>query len=276
MNRSMRILDTGLMWARRNVAFTAAMLELHRAGRVPDTFRLHVYPRSVLVGRDQRLAAAVQLQACRRNHVEVARRLTEGHAVYMSPGVLAWEVVADAGRFGERAADASERTCRGIAAGLARFGLSARFRPPNEVEIDGRRIARVSGGMGGSTVLVQGWIAIDLDVAEMAAVLRPPSALRAVGASAAATSRASRLTELSEWLGRIPSYDELNGLLAAGAAQCWGCELRAAEPTPEEVHLVDRLLEQGMGSDAFVETPFDTMPDGIASIARAYHAACPS
>src|SRR5262249_52173129 len=164
-------LDTGLMWARRNVAFTAAMFELHRAGQVPDTFRLHVYPRCVLVGRDQRLAAAVQLQACRRNHVEFARRLTEGHAVYMSPGVLGWEVVADAGRFGERIADAAERACRGVAAGLARFGLPARFRPPHDVEIGGRRIAGVSGGMGGSTVVVQGWISIDLDIAEMAAVL---------------------------------------------------------------------------------------------------------
>ena len=100
MTAPMRLLDTSLAAAERNIAITAALAELHRARVIPDTLRLCRYRRSVLVGQTQVLAEAVNLDECRRRNVEVARRVTGGGAVYMSPGVMVWEVVASRHRFG--------------------------------------------------------------------------------------------------------------------------------------------------------------------------------
>lgn len=141
MSSSMRLLDIGVMSARRNIAATAARAELHRCGQSHDTMRLCMSTLSVLVGCHQRLADAVRVKACRRFRIEIARRMTGGCAVYMSPDVLAWDLVAERYRFGRRLGEVSERISSGIAGGLARFGLPARFRSLNDVEIDGRKRA---------------------------------------------------------------------------------------------------------------------------------------
>ncbi len=39
MSAALRLVDTGLGDARWNVALTAALAELHGAGRIPDTLR---------------------------------------------------------------------------------------------------------------------------------------------------------------------------------------------------------------------------------------------
>ena len=88
MSAPMRVVDSGLMSARRNVAVTAALAELHRAGLIADTLRFSAYPTSVLLGCRQRLADVVRLEACRRRHVDIARRVTGGGAFYTDAGVL--------------------------------------------------------------------------------------------------------------------------------------------------------------------------------------------
>jgi lipoate---protein ligase len=248
MSAPMRLLDTGLRSARRNVAITTALTELHRAGQTPDTLRLYTCPSSVLVGRHQRLTDAVRVKTCRRSHVEIARRVTDGGAVYMSPGVLAWEVVAEPHRFGVRLAEIGERICSAVAAGLARFGLPARFRPLGDVEIDGRVIAQSSGVIEGPTVVFQGTVLVEVEREKMLAVLRQTPAARDKQIQ---DRFLQRITSLSEWLGRVPSMHELQGLLVAGLAHGWRCELWPGRLTPAEIHLVDRLLAQGIGTDGY-------------------------
>jgi lipoate-protein ligase A len=252
MSMPMRLLDTGLMSARRNIAITSALAELHRTGQAPDTLRICMYPPSVLTGCHQRPVDVVRVKACRRHRVEIARRITGGGAVYMSPGVLAWDVVAESYRFGSRPGEVSGRICSGIAAGLARFGLPARFQPLNDVEIEGRRVSESRTWISGPTVVSQGTVLVDVDFAEMAAVLRKP---RAAGGHDAGAALAGRITTLSEWLGRVPPMAELKGLLIAGLSHSWRRELRPGSLTPAERQLADRLLELGIGTEAFAGAP---------------------
>jgi len=234
MSDPMRLLDTGPMSARRNIALTAALVELHRAAQIPDTLRLSHYPRAVLVGRDQSLADVYKVRACVDARVEMARRTICGGAVYASPGILVWEVVADGYRFGESLPKVGGCICAGIAAGLARFGLPVRVRPPGGVEIDGRRICAASGEAEGSSAVFQGTVLVDLDCSEMEAVARLSSSIRA--------------TTLSEWLGRVPTAEELKGLLVAGLSDSWRREFVPDEPTRAETMLADRLLSESVGS----------------------------
>ena len=91
MKQPLRILDTGLKDARWNIAMTAALAELHAEGRIQDTVRLHRYPPCVLLGRSQTMECAADLDHCRRAGVALARRVTGGGAVFMSPRMLAWK-----------------------------------------------------------------------------------------------------------------------------------------------------------------------------------------
>ncbi|HTQ83792.1 MAG TPA: hypothetical protein VMI47_11040 [Pseudolabrys sp.] len=92
MTGSLTVVDTGLLPARWNVAMSAAMVELHQAGDIPDTLRFYRLPRSVLLGRHQN-SREVRLRYCQKQKIEIARRRLEGATVYMNPGILAWETV---------------------------------------------------------------------------------------------------------------------------------------------------------------------------------------
>ena len=233
MNAPIRLIDTGTATAERNIAITAALAELHRAGDIPDTLRLCRYGCSVLVGQSQVLQEAVDLDECRRRNVEVARRVTGGGAVYMSSGVLVWEVVASRQRFGATLEDVAGSVCSGVAAGLARLGVEARFRPPGDVTVCGCKIGGSGGFADARTFVQQGTVLVGFDVAEMAAVLRlPPDHALSL----------PRVTSLSECLGRSPPLPDVKAALLAGLSQHWGCTFTPAEMTPAESRFVDRLL----------------------------------
>ena len=138
MTATLRVVDTGLNSARWNIAMSAALSELHLSGSTPDTLRLHLYPRSVLIGRHQMLDQVVDRRACAAKGIEIARRITGGGAVYMAPGVLAWDLVMARGVLGSLP-HASETICGAVASALFRMGFAARFRAPGDVIIDGKK-----------------------------------------------------------------------------------------------------------------------------------------
>ncbi len=154
----MRILDTGLMPARWNIAMTAALSELHGKGLIPDTVRFHRYPACVLLGRGQDIEASADVAYCRRQQIEITRRVTGGGAVFMSPRMLAWDVVVDRRAWGGDLASVTRRICEGVAAGLSRLGAVARFRAPNDIEISGRKVSGSGGYVEGRSAVLQGTV----------------------------------------------------------------------------------------------------------------------
>ena len=56
MTESFRVLDTGVLEGRLNIAIGQAIVEAHQRGDVPDTLRYLRFPPTVLIGRHQALA----------------------------------------------------------------------------------------------------------------------------------------------------------------------------------------------------------------------------
>lgn len=241
---TVRVIDTGVRPARWNLAMTAALAAAHRAGSGEVTLRFQRFPPSVLMGRHQVLHDAVDVEACRRRGVEIARRPTGGGAVYMAPGILAWDVVADRQRFGGRLALAAAAIGSGVAAGLSHLGAAAEFLPPNDVRCRGRKLCGTSGYVEGATLVFQGTVLIEFDAAAMAEVLILP------GMTAGMLGKA--LIGLSEALERMPREGEVEGALADRIASTLGLRFAPDAPRAEEIALADRLHALEFGTDAFV------------------------
>lgn len=205
MTSSVRILDTGLRAARWNVAMTAALVGRHADSGAPDTVRFHRYPRCVLLGRSQHPAEACDVAYCGCHGIEIAHRVTGGGAVYMNPGMLAWDVVVDRKAFGSDLGAATRRLCEGVAAGLSLLGCAAQFKPANDIEIGGRKVSGSSGYAEGRSLVLQGTILIEDDVAEMARALRLAEAILR-----------DHVTCLAAALGKAPSVDRVKTAVVQG------------------------------------------------------------
>ena len=252
MTAGFRVVDAGRRDGRFNIALDQAMIELHQSGRIPDTVRFIHFPPTALVGRHQVLARELDLDYCAREGIGIARRITGGGAIYMDEGQLGWALV-----FHRRSlalgtlGDVARAICEAVAAGLARFGLDARYRPRNDIEVDGRKVSGTGGFFDGDTLIYQGTVLVDVDPARMMSALKVPQAKLARHGAATA---AQRIVSLRELLGdATPSMPALQQALLEGFASRLGLAWRAADIGPEEVALARRLHDGEIGTDGFVE-----------------------
>ena len=149
MLKPFRVLDTGVLEGRLNIAIGQAIVEARQQDTVPDTLRFLRFPPTALVGRHQALGQEIDLQYCRNNAIGIARRITGGGAIFMEPGLLGWELAFHRKTLGVRSLpDLTREICEAAAEGISRLGVNARFRPRNDIEVDGRKISGTGDGSG--------------------------------------------------------------------------------------------------------------------------------
>jgi lipoate---protein ligase len=241
MTDTIRIIDTGLAPARWNVAMTAALVRLHSAGETPDTVRFHRYPACVLIGHGQQLSQAVDVAYCRRRGIEIARRVTGGGAVFMSPRMLAWDVVLHRGSHADGLEGVTRVICEAVAAGLARLGALARFEPPNSITVAGAKISGSSGYVDGRSAVLQGTVLIEDDTAEMAAAL-----------GISQETLRQRVSCLAASLNRSLTGAEVQSALVEGVATRLQRTPMRVTPSDAELALADKLLRDEIGAEDYV------------------------
>jgi len=261
---SLRVLDTGLRTARENLALTAALAEGHRANTTPDTLRFQDFHPSAIVGRHQSLAREVRLDRCSSLGVQTARRMTGGGAIYMGPGLLGWELIADKSRLPHGLDAITQTLCTGLATGLSTLGIDARFRPRNDIEVDGKKISGTGGYSDGRTLVFQGTVLIDFDVNDMAEVLALPSLKRDRNGIEAL---ADRVTSLRCVLGSAPPRETVIAAVTGGLAAALGSAPFHGTLTPQEQAAAEHTHAAEFGTDAFV-TGADLATSGATLVSQ--------
>lgn len=251
MTRRFRLIDSGVRDGREQIAYDAALTELHERGRVPDTVRFMRFPPTVLIGRHQVLADEVHVERCRAEGVGLVRRVSGGGAIYLDEGQVGWELVfARSTLPGASLGDHARMICEAVALGLSRrFAITARFRPRNDIEVEGRKLCGTGGYFAGDTLVYQGTVLVDMDAARMARLLNIPAAkLEKHGVEGAA----SRVVTLKELLGFAPPVEAVHAAVLEGLAAGLGIEAVPDAMTPEEGPLTRKLHDEEIGTDAFV------------------------
>ena len=259
-----RVVDAGVREGRFNIALDQAMIELHQAGRIPDTMRFIHFPPTALIGRHQALSQEIDVPYCRAHGIGVVRRITGGGAIYLDEGQLGWALVFDRRTLGAGSlADLARDICETVATGLARFGVPARYRPRNDIEVDGRKISGTGGFFDGDTLIYQGTVLVDMDPSAMVAALRVP---RAKLEKRQLDSAAQRVVTLRELLGaNTPGLAAVQQALLDAFSERFGIEWSAEALTQEEEALAWRHHRDEIGTDGFVAEIDDPAADaGIA------------
>ncbi len=216
----------------RNLPLTAAR-DANTAG-FSHTIRLYTYgERCALVGKYQDAYAEIDLQYCATNDTKVNRRPTGGGAIIMGEGQLgvamALPLPADFSFL--KLTLIFEMYSRGIILGLRRLGISAEFRPKNDLLVRGKKIAGLAFATIGETGLFHASILADLNEEVMLRVLRIPQ------------SKKTLLTTISRESGRTVSTSEVREAVKEGCKEAFSVGLINSSLSPIELQGIE-LLER--------------------------------
>ena len=250
MASTFRIIDTGIRDGRRQIAFDQALIDAHKTDSIPDTIRFLRFPPTALIGRHQVLSSEIELDYCRAHGIGVVRRITGGGAIYLDEGQLGWELVFRRSTLAMGSlAELTREICEAAAAGLSKLGVAARYRPRNDIEVDGRKISGTGGFFDQDTLFYQGTVLVDMNPAEMTAALKVPEAKLA---KRSLDSAAQRVVTLKELLGAAPSIETVKDALLAGFVERLGITAVAGAITAQEEELATQYYDEEIGTDAFV------------------------
>lgn len=230
-----RVKETGLRRGADNAALDRVVLECDPA---PAKAQLHFrrYLPTASLGAHEFGHRALRVDFCRRSGVDIVRRPTGGGALYLDPGQLTWSLRLPAGGFPPHTlGEWLERHGRAVATGIRRLGVPALFRAPNDVEVDGRKLAALFAVRHGDALLFQGSIFVDVDAAMLLKVLRVPT--EKLSPEGVMSAR-ERLATLSEMLGAAPDPDNLRGKLIAALSESFSLDCvpdRSGMPADEGI-----------------------------------------
>jgi lipoate-protein ligase A len=249
---TLRILDTGVMEGRFNIALGQAIIEAHQARTIPDTLRFLRFPPTALVGRHQALGQEIDLDYCRDNGIGVVRRITGGGAIFMEPGLLGWELALSRKTLGVSSLpDLTRKICEAAAEGISRLGVEARYRPRNDIEVNGRKISGTGGFFDGDTLFFQGTVLVDMKSADMVAALRVPEKKLARRELASVEQRVVTLREL---LGeQTPELPSIQAALAGAFAGHFGLQAVHGKVSEDEMANARVLFDEEIGTDDFLD-----------------------
>ena len=260
-----RIIDTGVREGRANIAFDAALIESRQAQQVADTIRFLRFPPTALIGRHQDLSREVDLAYCRENDVGIVRRITGGGAIYLDEGQLGWELVFHRKSLGIAALpDLAQEICNAAALGLQKLGVDAKFRPRNDIEVDGRKISGTGGFFDGDVLIYQGTVLVDMNPEQMVRVLRVPEKKLA---KRQLDSAAERIVTLKQLLGEsTPDIGTIQKALIEGFEEGLGIAAVPGEISVREEDLARHHFDTEIGKDTFVADIDNPAADGETSM----------
>jgi len=266
----LRIIDTGVVEGRLNIALGQALVEAHQAGAVPDTLRFLRFPPTALIGRHQALEQEINLDYCREHDIGVVRRITGGGAIYLDPGQLGWELAVKRATLKIASlADVAREICTAVAAGISSLGIDAQYRPRNDIEVDGRKISGTGGFFDGDTLFYQGTVLVDMNPQHMVAALRVPQAKLA---RRKLDSAAQRVVTLRGLLGeQTPDLPRIQHALATTLSQRLGLKNEPAQFSREEQERARALWREEIGRDEFV-TEIEEPPAARGDLAGEHQA----
>jgi len=247
-----RLLDTGVLTGAQNMALDDTLLECHSQGVSPNTVRfLQFRPSAALLGYHQSAEQEIRIDYCKRNGVDINRRITGGGTVLFSPTCLGWEIYADKKtprikNLGRDLDRLSRMVCSAAVEGLKTLGVEAQFRPKNDIEVHGRKISGTGGTERVDSFMYQGTLLIDFDLELMLKSLRiPMEKLK----DKEIDSAKERVTWLSRELGHVPPLGDIKLAIVQGFEKVFGMKLEPSGLLAQEEALYNSGLPYFQSDD---------------------------
>jgi lipoate-protein ligase A len=165
-----RVLETGYNSASWNMALDETLLN-----SVGSTPILRIYgwnPPAVSIGYFQSIEEEVDVNECKRQNIDVIRRITGGGAV-LHDSEITYSFLTK--QYPQSVIESYELICDAIIIAINKLGFASRFSPLNDITINGKKVSGNAQTRKKNTLLQHGTILLDADIDKMFSVLKIPS-----------------------------------------------------------------------------------------------------
>jgi lipoate-protein ligase A len=208
----------------------------------PPILHLYIFKPSAIVGKYQDIEAALSLDRCRDRGVEYNRRSTGGGTVIMGPKVVALGLGINIDQPGLK------KGIRGIFESLSAvliktledLGINVGFRPKNDLEVDGKKIAGLSASLETEkAILFHASLLVDFDIPLMLDIMnQPPIKLYDKGYNCFS----QRITTIKEQLGHDIDMDTVIKAIEKAFTQKFRISFEEDEPDTWEKKSIKDLI----------------------------------
>ena len=220
-----------------SVSVSPAVEKAVAQGESPPTVFLDIFDTdSITIGVNEDPEQVLDLEVCRANAIAVRRRVNGGGPIYAGAGsaFLVYFVPTSHPEVPSTTEETFSKVLTGVAELLERtYGFPARYRPLNDIEVEGRKLVPTSLKIEGGVMTLRIVInvkAIDAGLAARAMPM-PPEKVR----DKQLKDLESRYTWLEREAARAISPHDLEDLARACTAHCFGeTDLERAEPSAVE------------------------------------------
>jgi lipoate---protein ligase len=240
MTSTWRLLDSGLVPPVQSAALDEAILTVHTSGSVPNT--LHFYVRSaptISVGYFQKISETVDLDECRKRNVQIIRRKSGGSSIYTDRDQLIFALVVHENELPDDRTESFRKICEPVARAISSFGVEAKYRPMNDIEIAGKKLSGNAQLRRKGSVLQHGTVIVAADLQAMDAVLRLPGSARGD-----VSKPSDRVTSLASILGTKPEMKVLKSKIAEEISASFSVEFVPGLMTKQERGIVHELITE--------------------------------
>jgi len=218
----------------------------------PPILHLYRFKPSAIVGKYQDIRAALKIDRCAERGIEYNRRSTGGGTVIMGEKVVA---------LGFGISTKHQKMKGGIRGifdilggviinSLKKFGIKASFRPKNDIEVNGRKIAGLSASTEvGDALLFHTSLLIDFNIQLMLDIMNTPAEkIYDKGYSCFS----ERMTTMEAELGRKLEIEEVMNAIKEGFEETFNIEFLIDQLTPSERGRVEWFTKNRYTSDKWI------------------------
>ncbi len=240
-----RLLSLQTNNAYMNMAIDEAILNELIIGKVPNTLRFYRWkPSAVSIGRNQNPDTQVHIDSCKRQGVDIVRRISGGGTVYHDfEGEVTYSVTARTSDFGTGdIIGVYFKIYSTITDALRLLGVSADFSGgdakncPN-LTVNGKKISGSSQIITHGVVLQHGTLLRSVDLPKMFTLLK----LNDVSCTQAAEIAKRKITSIQDELGHNVAPETIANALAQGFRAILKIQFEEGELTPSEVENANKL-----------------------------------
>ena len=201
----------------------------------PPILHLYTFVPSVIVGKYQDIESALKLDRCQARGVEYNRRSTGGGTVIMGPEIIALGlgINVDSPFLKSRSMAGVFESIGGVLIkALEKLGIPACFRPKNDLEVGGKKIAGLSAASEtGKSLLFHTSFLVDFDVELMTDIMNTPLVKLS---DKGYNCFSQRVTTVRQELGKKIAVTSVMDAIQESFQSHFGIEFQEDQPDPWE------------------------------------------